>query len=59
MTAQPDVRQTINIRLANADEWRTLQRLNAQVFENDAPHDDDLDLDWPYSAAGILIFPQQ
>lgn len=41
---------------AQADDWHKIQELNNFVFLNDAAHDDDIDLDWPFSKKGIKYY---
>ena len=43
----------IKIRKANSNDWKTIQSLNNEVFQNDKNNDSDLDLNWPYSNKGI------
>lgn len=43
----------IKIRKAESEDWKTIQKLNNQVFLADKDHDDDLDMDWPFSKEGI------
>lgn len=49
---------SVEIRAALAADWPTIQQLNYQVFVNDAEHDDDLNLDWPFSPAGVEYYQQ-
>ncbi len=44
--------QDISVRIAEKKDWKIVQRLNAEVFEDNATYDDDLDLDFPYSRVG-------
>lgn len=44
--------QDISVRIAEKKDWKIVQRLNAEVFEDNAIYDDDLDLDFPYSKEG-------
>lgn len=46
----------IKIIPARSEDWITIQRLNNEVFINDGQHDDDLDLDWPFSKVGIEYY---
>jgi len=41
---------------AKAHDRELIQRLNNQVFLNDKDHDDDLDLNWPFSEVGIKYY---
>jgi len=46
----------IKIRKANSNDWKTIQSLNNEVFQNDKNNDSDLDLNWPYSNKGIKYY---
>ena len=46
----------IEIKKALPKDWKTIQKLNNFVFINDKDHDDDLDLDWPFSKQGIKYY---
>lgn len=46
----------IKIKPAESKDWKVVQKLNNQVFINDQDHDDDLDMDWPFSAKGIKYY---
>ncbi|OGK30107.1 hypothetical protein A3I56_00395 [Candidatus Roizmanbacteria bacterium RIFCSPLOWO2_02_FULL_43_10] len=46
----------MKITKATKDDWKVIQQLNSQVFLNDEDHDDDLDLSWPFSEAGIKYY---
>ena len=48
----------IRIKTAEAGDWETIQTLNNQVFLNDKEHDDDLDLNWPFSEKGIKYYKE-
>lgn len=43
----------IIIRTPNESDWQVIQKLNNQVFINDQEHDDDLEMNWPFSAIGV------
>lgn len=45
----------MNIKLKTPEpkEWKTIQKLNNYVFLNDKNHDEDLDMNWPFSKQGI------
>lgn len=45
-----------SIRTVAKDDWVVIQRLNNEVFQADKQHDDDLDLDWPFSNKGIQYY---
>lgn len=42
----------MNIRKANPEDKKDIQELNNYVFINDADHDSQLDLDYPYTESG-------
>jgi len=46
----------IKIKIAKTSDWKLIQELNNQVFLNDKSHDDDLDLTWPFSPAGVKYY---
>jgi ribosomal protein S18 acetylase RimI-like enzyme len=46
----------VNIKTAESKDWKIIQKLNNQVFINDQEHDDDIDMDWPFSADGIKYY---
>lgn len=46
----------IKIRKADSGDWKILQKLNNQVFLADKNHDDDLDMNWPFSNKGIKYY---
>lgn len=46
----------ITIRRPQPEEWQLIQTLNNEVFQNDKDHDDDLDLNWPYTEIGITYY---
>ena len=46
----------IKIRQAKTQDWSDIQRLNNEVFQVDNNHDDDLDLNWPFSKQGIKYY---
>lgn len=46
----------IKIKTAKSDDWELIQKLNNQVFLIDKDHDDDLDLNWPFSEIGIKYY---
>ena len=48
----------MKIRKAKSDDWKIIQKLNNQVFVADKDHDDDLDLDWPFSEKGIEYYKE-
>ena len=41
---------------AKPNDWQAIQKLNYEVFLSDSKHDDDLDMDWPFSKAGISYY---
>lgn len=47
-----DSDQKVSIRRANTNDWSILQRLNLEVFEDNAIYDDDIDLNRPMSTSG-------
>jgi len=48
----------IKIRPAKAVDWQIVQKLNNQVFIADKDHDDDINLDWPFSEIGIKYYKE-
>ncbi len=46
----------VEIRVAKADDWEIIQRLNNQVFLSDKENDEDLDLNRPFSEEGIKYY---
>lgn len=46
----------ITIRKAKPDEWKILQRLNNEVFIDNAPYDTYLNLEYPFSPEGISYY---
>jgi len=44
------------VKKAKSSDWKIIQRLNNQVFENDQEYDDDLDMNWPNSFKGIKYY---
>jgi GNAT superfamily N-acetyltransferase len=46
----------IEIVRAKPEDWETIQKLNNEVFVNDGNHDDDLDLNWPFSEVGVEYY---
>lgn len=48
----------IKIRKAEGGDWKTIQKLNNQVFLADKDHDDDLDMNWPFSKKGIKYYKE-
>jgi ribosomal protein S18 acetylase RimI-like enzyme len=46
----------IKIETARSEGWKTIQRLNNQVFQADKENDDDLDLNWSFSEKGISYY---
>ncbi|MGA3292223.1 MAG: GNAT family N-acetyltransferase [Candidatus Microgenomates bacterium] len=46
----------IKIQAATPKDWQIIQKLNNQVFIADKDHDDDLDMDWPFSETGIKYY---
>ncbi len=46
----------IVIKNAKTDDWKIIRRLNNQVFLNNQKHNDDLDLNWPFSAKGMKYY---
>jgi GNAT superfamily N-acetyltransferase len=46
----------ITIRLAKAEEWNILQKLNNEVFIDNYAYDPDLKMDWATSEAGEMYF---
>lgn len=48
----------ILLRKAAAIDWKIIQELNSQVFQNDKDNDPDLDLNWPHSETGLTYYKQ-
>ncbi len=48
----------IKIETAEPKDWQIIQSLNNQVFIADKNHDDDLDMNWPFSKAGINYYKE-
>ncbi len=46
----------ITILPVQENDWQIIQKLNNQVFLSDQANDDDLDMDWPFSPAGIKYY---
>jgi len=46
----------VTIKSATPKDWQLIQRLNSQVFLNDKDHDEDLELNWPFSDFGIKYY---
>ena len=46
----------ITIRDAQAEDWKAIQKLNSEVFENDKDNDPDMDLNWPFTEPGIKYY---
>ncbi len=46
----------IKIRVAESEDWQSIQKLNSEVFQNDKDNDPDMDLDWPYTEQGIKYY---
>ena len=46
----------ISIRQATPADWRTIQKLNIEVFEDNYQYDDVLDLGWDTSFKGVAYF---
>jgi ribosomal protein S18 acetylase RimI-like enzyme len=46
----------MKIKTAQPDDWQLIQSLNNQVFINDKHHDDDLDMEYPFSERGIKYY---
>lgn len=44
------------IKHAESKDWKVIQELNNQVFINDQAHDDDIDMNWPFSEVGIQYY---
>ena len=44
------------VKTAKSGDWETIQKLNNQVFINDQEHDNDLDMNWPFSPKGIKYY---
>lgn len=44
------------IQTAKENDWQLIQKLNNQVFINDQAHDDDLDMNWPFSKKGVTYY---
>lgn len=43
----------VKIRKTNPEDWKIIQKLNNQVFLADSPHDQHLNLNWPFQKQGI------
>jgi len=50
------MKNKVSIVLAQKDDWQKIQELNNFVFLNDAPHDPDIDLNWPFSKKGVNYY---
>lgn len=48
----------IKIEPAKASDWKLIQNMNNEVFLADKDHDDDLDLNWPFSKTGINYYKE-
>jgi len=48
----------VKIKKAESRDWKILQKLNNQVFLADKDHDDDLDMNWPFSKKGIGYYKE-
>ncbi len=46
----------INIRKATRGDWKLVQSLNAEVFDDNSKYDDALDPNWTVSKKGIAYF---
>lgn len=46
----------LKIRVAQSDDWQSIQKLNNEVFQNDKENDPDMDLNWPYTQAGVKYY---
>lgn len=46
----------IKIRTAVVEDWKIIQKLNDEVFQNDKENDPDMDLNWPYTEKGIKYY---
>lgn len=46
----------IQITKAKSSDWKIIQELNNQVFLVDQSHDNDLDMNWPFSKEGIKYY---
>lgn len=46
----------IKIRVAKSNDWKSIQKLNNEVFQNDKENDPDMDLNWPYTEKGIKYY---
>ncbi|MBI3577346.1 GNAT family N-acetyltransferase [Candidatus Gottesmanbacteria bacterium] len=46
----------ITIRQATIKDFKTIQTLNAALFESDSTNDDALDLSWPHSLRGVEYY---
>ncbi|MFZ5437963.1 MAG: GNAT family N-acetyltransferase [Patescibacteria group bacterium] len=50
------IKNNLSIVLAKENDWSKIQELNNFVFLNDAPHDSDIDLNWPFSKKGVTYY---
>lgn len=48
----------MKIRLVKKDEWQALQKLNNEVFVDNAQYDPDIIPDWAYSPAGEAYYKE-
>lgn len=48
----------MKIREAISTDWEAIQELNNQVYLHDEDHDEDLDMERPFSEGGILYYKQ-
>jgi GNAT superfamily N-acetyltransferase len=46
----------ITYRNAKPQDWKIIQKLNHEVFLNDAPNDKYLDTNWPFSSKGVFYY---
>lgn len=46
----------VKIRKAKPEDWKIIQKLNNEVFTVDKPHDEHLNLNWPFSKKGTTYY---
>lgn len=46
----------ISIREAGSKDWKAIQRIGVTVFEANKKHDPALDMEWPFSEAGVKYY---
>jgi ribosomal protein S18 acetylase RimI-like enzyme len=51
-----ELNMNINIRVAQSDDWKSIQKLNNEVFQNDKDNDPDMDLNCPFTEKSIKYY---